>query len=112
MKRNAIGYALAALLFITGFLPTRSQTVKTPTEGKVTQEGNPLPNVQIVITNTDTSKSYKTKTDKKGEFALLGVPYDNYQIKVFGEKGEKLFTQKTSLDTGNTSSTNILSIDV
>lgn len=112
MKRNAIGYALAGLLFAAGFLPARSQTVGAPTEGKVTQEGSPLSNVQVVITNTDTNKSYKTKTDKKGEFALLGVPYGNYQIEVFGEKGEKLFTEKTSLGTGNTSSTNILSIDV
>ena len=86
--------------------------VGAPTEGKVTQEGSPLPNVQVVITNADTNKSYKTKTDKKGEFALLGVPYGNYQVEVFGEKGEKLFTEKTALGTGNTSSSNILNIDV
>lgn len=112
MKRNAIVLALATLLSAVVFLPAWSQTVGAPTEGKVTQEGNPLPNVQVVITNVDTNKSYKTKTDKKGEFALLGVPYGNYQIEVFGEKGEKLFTEKTALGTGNTSSTNVLNIDV
>jgi tetratricopeptide (TPR) repeat protein len=112
MKRHAIVYALAALLFAAGFLPARSQTVGAPTEGKVTQEGTPLPNVQVVLTNADTNKSYKTKTDKKGEFVLLGVPYGNYQVEVFGEKGEKLFTEKTSLGTGNTSDTNILNIPV
>ncbi len=112
MKRNPIVFALAALLFTFGFLPARSQTVGAPTEGKVTQEGNPSPNVQVVLTNTDTSKSYKTKTDKKGEFVLVGVPYGNYQVEVFGEKGEKLFTEKTALGTGNTSATNVLNIDV
>jgi Carboxypeptidase regulatory-like domain/Tetratricopeptide repeat len=112
MKKNPIVFALAALLFAFGFLPSRSQTVGAPAEGKVTQEGNPLPNTQVVFTNTDTSKSYKTKTDKKGEFVLVGVPYGSYQVEVFGEKGEKLFSERTSLGTDNTSSTNVLKIDI
>jgi len=112
MKRNAIVFALAALLCSVGFLPARSQTVGAPAEGKVTQEGKPLPNVQVVLTNADTGKVYKTKTDKSGNFAVLGVPYGNYQVDVLGEKGEKLFTEKTGLGTGNTSSTNVLNINI
>jgi hypothetical protein len=113
MKRNAIVYALATLLFAFGFLPARSQAVGATAEGKVTQEGNPLPNVQVVITNTSTTKAYKTKTDKKGEFALLGVLYGSYRVDVLGEKGETLFTETTVIgNAGNTSSTNVLKIEI
>ena len=112
MKRNAIVFALATLLCSVGFLPAHAQTVGAPTEGKVTQEGKPLPNVQVVLTNEDTGEVNKTKTDKSGNFAVLGIPYGNYQVDVLGEKGEKLFTEKTSLGTGNTSATNILNINV
>ena len=112
MKRNAIVFALATLLCSVGFLSAHSQTVGAPTEGKVTQEGKPLPNVQVVLTNVDTGRVNKTKTDKGGNFVVLGVAYGNYQVDVIGEKGEKLFTEKTSLGTGNTSSTNVLNIDI
>jgi hypothetical protein len=112
MKRNVIVFALAALLCSVGFLPAYSQTVGAPTEGKVTQEGKPLANVQVVLTNVDTGKVNKTKTDKNGNFAVLGVPYGNYQVDVLGEKGEKLFTEKTGLGTGNTSATNVLNINI
>ncbi|HEX4603198.1 MAG TPA: tetratricopeptide repeat protein [Candidatus Angelobacter sp.] len=112
MKRNAIVFALATLLCTAGFLPARSQTVGAPTEGKVTQEGKPLPNVQVVLTNVDTGKVNKTKADKSGAFVLLGVPYGNYQVEVIGEKGEKLFTEKTGLGTGDTSASNILNINI
>lgn len=111
MKRNAIAFALAVLL-CAGFLLAHSQTVGAPAEGKVTQEGKPLPNAQVALTNVDTGKVYKTKTDKSGNFAVLGVPYGNYQVDVLGEKGEKLFTEKTGLGTGNTSATNVLNINI
>lgn len=111
MKRNAIVLALGALLFAVGFLPARSQTVGAQAEGKVTQEGKPLANAPVVFTNTDTGKTYKTKTDKNGEFQMLGVPYGSYDVNVLNEKGEKLSSDRTTLGTGNTSSSNILQIN-
>jgi predicted negative regulator of RcsB-dependent stress response len=110
MKRNAVVLALATLLFAVGFVPAHSQTVGAQAEGKVTQEGTPLANAPIVFTNTETGRTYKAKTDKKGEFKLLGVPYGSYQVTVLSEKGEKLFSDKTTLGTDNTSSNNILEI--
>src|SRR6476620_9213415 len=98
MKRNAIAFAVCLLL---GTLAAWPQTVGMPVEGKVTQEGSPLPNVQVVLTNMDNGKSYKTKTDKSGSFSLLGVPYGNFQVEVRGEKGEKLFTERTSIGSEN-----------
>jgi len=110
MKRNAVVLALATLLFAVGFSPAHSQTIGAQAEGKVTQEGSPLPNAQVVFTNTQTGKIYKTKTEKNGEFRMLGVPYGTYQVDVLDEKGGKLFSDKTTLGTDNTSSSNILDI--
>jgi tetratricopeptide (TPR) repeat protein len=111
MKRNAIVLALGALLFAVGFLPARSQTVGAQAEGKVTQEGKPLGNAAVVFTNTDTGKTYKTKTDKNGEFRMLGVPYGSYEVNVLNEKGEKLSSNRTTLGTDNTTTSNIIQID-
>jgi tetratricopeptide (TPR) repeat protein len=111
MKRNAIVLALGALLFAVGFLPARSQTVGAQAEGKVTQEGKPLANAPVVFTNTDNGKIYKTKTDKNGEFQMLGVPYGSYEVNMLNDKGEKLSSDRTTLGTGNTSSSNILQIN-
>ncbi|HLK09185.1 MAG TPA: tetratricopeptide repeat protein [Candidatus Angelobacter sp.] len=111
MKRNAIVLALGALLFAVGFLPAHSQSVGAQAEGKVTQEGKPLGNAAVVFTNTDTGKTYKTKTDKNGEFRMLGVPYGPYEVNVLNEKGEKLSSNKTSLGTDNTTTSNIIQID-
>jgi tetratricopeptide (TPR) repeat protein len=110
MKRNAVVLALATLLFAVGSSPAHSQSVGAQAEGKVTQEGSPLPNAQVVFTNTQTGKTYKTKTEKNGEFRMLGVPYGTYQIDVLDEKGGKLFSDKTTLGTDNTTTSNILEI--
>jgi len=112
MKRNVIVLALGALLFAVGFLPAYSQTVGAQAEGKVTQEGSPLANAQVVFTGTETGKVFKTKTDKGGEFKLLGVPYGSYRVEVLNDKGEKLFSETTTLGTDNTTDSNYLNIPV
>ena len=111
MKRNTIVLALGALMFAVGLLPARSQTVGAQAEGKVTQEGKPFTNALVVFTNTDTGKTYKCKTDKNGEFQMLGVPYGSYEVNVLNEKGEKLSSNRTTLGTDNTTTSNILQID-
>jgi tetratricopeptide (TPR) repeat protein len=112
MKRNTILLALAAVLSAAAFLPAQAQTVGAPVEGKVTRDGSPFPNARVVLTNVDTGKTYKSKSEKSGDFSMLGVPYGNYQVEVIGDKGEKLFSQKTSLGTGNSTGSNFLKIDV
>lgn len=112
MKRNNILFALAAVLSVAAFLPAQAQTIGAPVEGKVTMEGSPLAHAQVVLTNADTGKTYKTKSEKNGDFSLMGVPYGNYQVEVIGDKGEKLFSEKTSLGTGNTTGSNFLKIDI
>ena len=113
MKRNIILFALAAALIAAAFPPAGAQTLGSlPVEGKVTMEGSPFPNAQVVLTNVDTGKTYKAKSGKSGDFSLLGVPYGNYQVEVIGDKGEKLFSQKTSVGGGTTTSNNFLKIDI
>jgi tetratricopeptide (TPR) repeat protein len=111
MKRNVMVLVLGALLFAVGFLPAHAQTIGAQAEGKVTQDGKPSANAPVVFTNTETGKAYKTKTDKNGTFQMLGVPYGSYEVNVLNEKGEKLSSDRTTLGTGNTSSSNILRID-
>jgi hypothetical protein len=114
MKKSALVCALTALFLAAAFLQARSQTVGAPpVEGKVTQEGKPLSDAQVVFTNADTGRVYKSKTDKNGTFVLVGVPSGNFQIDVLGEKGEKIFSQVTAIGMqGNTTSSNILKIDI
>lgn len=112
MKRNTILFALAAVLSAGAFLPVHAQTVGVPVEGKVTRDGSPFSNAQVVLTNVDTGKTYKSKSEKSGNFSMLGVPYGNYQVEVIGDKGEKLFSEKTSLGTGNSTGSNFLKIDI
>lgn len=112
MKRNTILLALAAVLGAAAFLPAQAQTVGAPVEGKVTRDGSPFPNAQVVLTNADTGKTYKTKSEKSGDFSLMGVPYGNYQVEVIGDKGEKLFSQKTSLGTATSTGSNFLKIEI
>ncbi len=109
MKKMAM---LLAMCLLLGTVPVLAQTVGVPVEGAVTQEGKPLANAQIVLTNMDNGKVYKTKSDKSGSFNLLGIPYGNFKVEVLGEKGEKLFSQTTSISAQNTTSSNFLHIDV
>jgi len=112
MKKYSIVFALAALLCVIGALPAWSQTVGVPVEGKVTMDGKPLPNAQVLMTSLDNGKVYKTKTDKAGNIAFMGTAYGNYRVEVIGEKGEKLFSEKTSINADNTTSENFLKIDI
>ena len=112
MKRNAI--ALVLIAWLLGTLTAWTQAVGVPVEGKAAQEGQPLANAQVVLTNTDNGKSYKVKTDKNGAFSMVGVPRGNYQVELIGEKGEKLFSEKTAIgsEQGGTSASDFLKIDV
>ncbi|HZU33095.1 MAG TPA: tetratricopeptide repeat protein [Candidatus Angelobacter sp.] len=110
MKKFAVSLALSFVLAI-GLLAS-AQTVGVPVEGKVTKEGKPLPNVQVVLTNLDNGRTYKAKTEKNGNLNFMGVAYGNYRVEVIGDKGEKLFSNRTSISADNTTSTNNLTIDI
>lgn len=112
MKRN--GTALAVVLLLLAAFAVGAQSVGVPVEGKITQEGQPMANVQVVLTATDSGRAYKTKTDKNGVFSMVGVPRGDFNIEVVGQNGEKLFKRQTSIgnEQGGTSASAFLSIDV
>lgn len=112
MKSNRTAVVVVAILLAS--LAAGAQSVGVPVEGKVTQEGQPLANVQVVLTNSDNGRSYKTKTEKSGAFSFVGIPRGNFNVEVLGEKGEKLFKRQTSIggEEGGTSATAFLTIDV
>ena len=112
MKGNFIIILALATLLAAVSLPARAQLVGAPTEGKVTQEGKPLPSVMVVFTSLENGRTYKTKTDKSGAFAVLGMQLGGYQVDVLGEKGEKLFTEKTGIQDTDTSAPNVIVIDI
>jgi carboxypeptidase family protein/tetratricopeptide repeat protein len=112
MKRFAVVLSFSFLVFSMSFLWVQAQSIGAHAEGTVTREGKPLPNAQVVFTYIDNGKTFKAKTDKSGHFALVGAPYGAYQLDVLGEKGEKLFSQKTTLGHDDTSNPDELKIDV
>ena len=113
MKRIAIVLSFSFLIFSMSILWVQAQSIGAHVEGTVTQEGKPLPNVQVVFTYADNGRTFKAKTDKDGHFALVGPPYGSYQVDVFAETGEKLFTQKsTPLGHDDTSKPDEIKIDI
>lgn len=111
MKKCAVLVSTAVLLVLSS-MSLWSQTVGVSVEGKVSQEGQPLAGVQVVLVNPDTGRSLKTKTDKNGKFSMVGVPYGSYEVQVLGANGEKLFKQTTTVGSGSTSSVTTINIDV
>ncbi|HEX3155562.1 MAG TPA: tetratricopeptide repeat protein [Candidatus Angelobacter sp.] len=112
MKRIAFVLSFSFLIFSMSVLWVQAQSIGAHAEGTVTQEGKPLPNVQVVFTYVDNGKTFKTKTDKNGHFVLVGAPYGSYQLDVLSETGEKLFSQQTSLGHEDTSNPDELKIDI
>lgn len=105
-------FVVIGLFLATAFIPARAQNMGMMTvEGKVTEAGAPLPNVQIVLTDVQTGRTYKTKANKNGQFTVAGVTFGNFRVDVIGEKGEKLHSQPASIE-GDPAGTNFINIDM
>src|SRR5258708_38324514 len=112
MKKKTGLLAQAIVLLALGCLTARTQTVGVPVEGKVTQEGEPLANAWVILTNPLNGKTFKLKTDKKGGFAVVNVPFGSYEIKVQSESGEDLFKETTMISGESTDVMNNIKIDI
>jgi len=112
MKNICAVFVLLAVFLVAGPFPAQAQNMgMMAVEGKVTQAGAPLANVQIVLTDLETGRTFKAKTNKSGQFTLAGVTFGNFRVDVLGEKGEKLHSQQASIQ-GDPASTNFIAIDV
>jgi len=91
MKKNLILVMIAALLLAAGTLPAVSQATLAKVEGKVTDNGKPLPDVKVVFTNTGSAKVITMKTDKGGNYFGVGFSVGEYKVEVINASGEVLF---------------------
>jgi tetratricopeptide (TPR) repeat protein len=58
----------------------------------VTQNSEPVGNVQVVFTDLEMGHQYKTKTEKDGSFISAGMRLTTYKLEVIGKDKEVLYT--------------------
>lgn len=111
MRMKSICALLAAMVLVLGAHAAWSQTL-TAVDGKVTNAGKAVPDVQVVLTFQDNGKTYKIKTDKNGAFSLIGLNRGVYTVEVFNAAGETLYQHKNQQLTGEGGAIDKLNIDL
>lgn len=82
VSAGATAAALATLL--AG--PASAQQREYYLRGKVLDTGkNPVPGVELVLRDNETSRTYNVKTDKQGAFKLAGLPHGIYRVTIAKE---------------------------
>lgn len=72
---------LIAFFILAQFHPVQGQFREYYFFGKVLDpQKEPLADVEILLRDVDTSRSYSVKTNKKGEFKLAGLPHGIYKV--------------------------------
>jgi tetratricopeptide (TPR) repeat protein len=72
---------LIAFFILTQFHTVHGQFREYYFYGKVLDpQKEPLADVEILLRDVDTSRSYSVKTNKKGEFKLAGLPHGIYKV--------------------------------
>lgn len=94
MKKHTILIVLAALLLACGTMPAWSQATLAKVEGKITDNGKPVPDVSVVFTSAASNKVIKMKTDKNGAYFGLGFVVGEYKIEIINAAGETLYSEK------------------
>jgi tetratricopeptide (TPR) repeat protein len=81
---------LLALFIMAQFHPVQGQFREYYFYGKVLDpQKEPLADVEILLRDVETSRSYSVKTNKKGEFKLAGLPHGIYKV-TFKKEGYAL----------------------
>jgi tetratricopeptide (TPR) repeat protein len=81
---------LAALFILAQFTPVSGQYREYYFYGTVLDpKKEPLADVEILLRDIETSRSYSVKTNKKGEFKLAGLPHGVYRV-TFTKEGYAL----------------------
>jgi tetratricopeptide (TPR) repeat protein len=112
MRTKSIFTLLAAVVLALSGHAAWSQATLTRAEGKVTNAGKPMPDVQVVLTYQDNGKQFKIKTDKSGAFVLIGLTRGAYTVEVFNASGQSLYQKKNQSLTGEGGAVDHLDIDV
>jgi tetratricopeptide (TPR) repeat protein len=111
MKTKSIFTLLAAVVLALSGHAAWSQATLTRAEGKVTNAGKPVPDVQVVLTYQDNGKQSKVKTDKNGAFYFIGLTRGAYTVEVFNATGQSLYQKKNQTLTGEGGAVDHLDID-
>ncbi len=91
MKIKSIFAAVAAVLFALAVMPASSQAVLARVTGKVTEGSTPLAGAQVILTYTNSGRTYKLKTDKNGEFSQIGLTRGQYEVEIISAGGQSVF---------------------
>jgi Tfp pilus assembly protein PilF len=92
IEKICLGAVWAVLVLAICCLPATAQNYSGGVKGKITNNSEPMPNLQVIFTDTDMGRQYKTKTDKNGEFSSAGMRLANYKLDVIGANKEVLYT--------------------
>ncbi len=112
MKKLQMPALIAALLFAVNVGPAWPQAELAKVQGKITDNGNPVPDVQVVLTNLAASKTSKMKTDSNGDYFGLGFTVGEYKVQVVSATGESLFTINKTQVTVQGGVATVLNIDL
>jgi tetratricopeptide (TPR) repeat protein len=112
MKKNSILIVLIAMLLALSTAPAWPQAQLAKVTGKITDNGKPLPDVTVIMTNTGTARSFKMKTDKSGGYYGVGFPVGEYKVEVNSASGENLFTINKTQVTIEGGADVVLNIDI
>ena len=97
MKMKLTYPIMVIALFLAATTAAWSQATAGKIQGKVTDGGKPVPDAQVVLTNTDNGRTFKMKTDKNGQFTGVGIPFGTYEEEVMSATGEKRYKGKVQV---------------
>jgi tetratricopeptide (TPR) repeat protein len=109
MKTKLTYAAIVTLLFMAVAATGWSQGSSGKVQGRITDDGKPVPNADVVLTNVDNGKIYKIKADSNGQFSGLGIQFGTYTEEVTG--GNKQFKARVRV-TGQNNGVDDLSVEM
>ncbi len=112
MKKKIALVVLISALLALGSLPAWSQATLARVTGKITDNGKPIPNAEVIYTSVSNGKVTKTKTDKNGDYFALGFSVGDYKIEIKSATGETLFSINKYLVEIDKDTTVVKNIDV
>ncbi|HEY7405069.1 MAG TPA: tetratricopeptide repeat protein [Candidatus Angelobacter sp.] len=111
MKTKLLHALMVTLLFVLGAGVAWPQATSGKVKGTITSGGKPVPNAQVILTSTNTGKTYKMKTDRDGSFAGVGITFGEYEQEIQSATGEKLYKRKVNV-VGEGGAVDDLTVDI
>src|SRR5579863_3897251 len=95
-------------VFLLGVAAAMAQVNTSTLDGLVTDaQGALVPKVEILVTNTLTTQTFKTVTDSKGHWAVPSLPTATYSVTATAPGFKKITKDGISLDAGIPATVNL-----